>query len=191
MPTRLRNFLAASRKPNMHAFGLFPPTDDLKWIENYVPAPSFLQSGVGILGTIDGINDTFTLTEYSDSVALFVDGILQVEGVDYTYTSGTGTIVFAGASIPTGGQLLTALVWGDFDSSTAYSTPPKIEIPAGARNGTNATFTVAGSPTTFMLYYNGQLLSEGVGYSRSTNVITMSLLNIPSSAVDLLVAVYW
>ena len=49
-------------------------------------------------GTRDGANDTFTLAHTpspAGSLLLFLDGIYQVAGVDYTLT--TATIVFAAA----------------------------------------------------------------------------------------------
>ena len=142
-------------------------------------------------GTIDGTNATFVLSEYSDTIALFVNGVLQIEDVDYTYTSGTGTIVFTAGSIPMYGAYLSARVWSKFDATTTYGAPPKIEVPSGTRDGVNTAFTLTSTPSTCLVYYNGQLLSENVGYTRATNVLTMISPNIPASTTDLLVAVYW
>lgn len=184
--TRFQNFMAASRKPNMHAFRLMPQSDNLSWIEAYAPAPAY---GT-VNGTINGINDTFTLADYGGEIALFTNGILQIPTTDYSYTPGTGTIVFTAGSIPAPGALLTVLAWGTYDTTSAYGTPPRLEIPSGTMNGVNATFTVAHSPSTFLLYYNGQLLKEGTGYTRNGTIITMQSGYIPVSG-DQLFAVYW
>ena len=60
-------------------------------------------------GTVNGVNDTFTLSTApapSTSLMLFVDGSLVTQGTDYTLSS--ATITFAGASIPSVGQVLLA-----------------------------------------------------------------------------------
>ena len=51
------------------------------------------------------------------------------------------------------------------------------EIPAGVLDGTNATFTMAGTPdpvSSLRLYRNGLLLSNGVDYTASGNAITFA-----------------
>ena len=192
MQTRFRSFMAASRKPNMHAFGLFPTVDTLSWIESYTPAPGVLQSGAGeITGTINGTNDTFYLSEYGGEINLFVNGVLQIEGVDYSYSTGTGQVIFAAGSIPLTGSYLTALVYSLYSANSAFGNPPKVEIPAGTIDGTNADFTLVYTPGLLMLYYNGVLMKEGVDFTRTTNVITMLSPNVPASSVDRLMAIYW
>lgn len=61
-------------------------------------------------GTIDGVNDTFTLTESPSpaaSLQLYRNGILQAPGgSDFTLTG--DTIVFEAASIPQTGDSLDA-----------------------------------------------------------------------------------
>jgi hypothetical protein len=60
-------------------------------------------------GTINGVNDTFTLAEEpdpADSLSLFKNGVLQDAGVDYTLV--TDTVTFAAGSIPLTGDVLLA-----------------------------------------------------------------------------------
>src|SRR4051812_41839659 len=61
-------------------------------------------------GTVDGVNDTFTLADPpnpASSLMLFRNGVLQRGGgVDYALTS--ATIVFAASEIPSTGDLLIA-----------------------------------------------------------------------------------
>jgi hypothetical protein len=66
------------------------------------------------------------------------------------------------------------------------------EVPAGAVNGSNATFTLASAPSpaaSLELYRNGLLQLQGVDYQLSVNTITFYLGSVPQTA-DLLVADY-
>ena len=111
MSTRLRNFMAASRRPNMHAFGLFPASQDLSWIEAHG-----LEISLGtVTGTVDGTNATFTIPERPVNVDVYVNGLRmnRTAGVDYTFTPLTGTIVFAANSIPAYGALIEVELIGD------------------------------------------------------------------------------
>lgn len=60
-------------------------------------------------GTIDGVNDTFTIPVTPTKMLLFLNGQLQTPTTDYTLT-GT-TIVFAAGSIPPTGAVLIAWVF--------------------------------------------------------------------------------
>ena len=111
MSTRFRNFMSANRRPNMHAFGLFPSSQDLSWIEAHGLEPTM---GT-VTGTVDGSNATFTVAELPPNVDVFVNGLRmnKTAGVDYTYTALTGTIVFATGSIPTYGAYVEVECIGD------------------------------------------------------------------------------
>jgi len=66
------------------------------------------------------------------------------------------------------------------------------EIPAGAVNGLNATFTLASAPSptgSLALYRNGLFQRQNVDYQLSTSTITFFLASIPVTG-DLLVANY-
>lgn len=63
-----------------------------------------------ITGTINGVNNTFTLSSSPHTLKLYRNGLLQNPGVDYTL-SGV-TITFLAGSIPFAGDTLVAL--GDF-----------------------------------------------------------------------------
>lgn len=89
----------ASDKPILVNFAGGSPVVRADFVGNEIPA-----------GTVDGVNDTFTLASNPDPDAflmLFINGMLQYAGgVNYTL-SGT-TITFAAASIPQTGDLLRA-----------------------------------------------------------------------------------
>ncbi len=66
------------------------------------------------------------------------------------------------------------------------------ETPAGTINGTNPTFTLAFAPSpasAVSLYLNGLLMTQGVDYSISGNIITFLQASTPQTG-DLLTASY-
>lgn len=74
-------------------------------VRTRVPEPDPTWTEETPAGLINGVNDTFTLSDTPDpsaSFMLFKAGLLMIGGVDYT-RSGT-TIVYEPGSIPTGGQ---------------------------------------------------------------------------------------
>lgn len=59
------------------------------------------------------------------------------------------------------------------------------EIPFGLINGVNAHFTLAhipNPPSSLSLYLSGKKLTQGVGYTLVSNVITMGVGYIPQGA---------
>jgi hypothetical protein len=66
--------------------------------------------GSGITGTVNGINDTFTLAHVptSGSEHLFVNGVLQNPGATADYTITGASIVFNTDAIPRAGDILIA-----------------------------------------------------------------------------------
>lgn len=66
------------------------------------------------------------------------------------------------------------------------------EVPSGAINGLNTTFTLANSPspsTSLQLYLNGLLMEQGLDYTISGSTITFALPSTPQAG-DLLLATY-
>ena len=66
------------------------------------------------------------------------------------------------------------------------------EIPAGVKNGVNASFTLSGTPNSavsLMLYRNGIILTSGVDYVLSGSTISFSGSQIPQST-DVIQAFY-
>ncbi len=66
------------------------------------------------------------------------------------------------------------------------------ETPSGTINGTNATFSLANTPspaTSLQLYLNGLLMSQSVDYTISGNTISFLTASIPQTG-DLLRAAY-
>lgn len=88
---KFRNFLAASRKPNMVPFGMYmvQASADTDVIENY--GTLALGSGLGISGVQNGINMVFTMS--APPAQIFLNGLYQKVGVDYSV--GGNVVTFA------------------------------------------------------------------------------------------------
>lgn len=107
----LRSFTAASRKRNLKAFSLLPTSYDISYIEDNLSTAAAPVRETPT-GTINGVNDTFTLSTApaSDDLAIIArNGVVQVRGAAYTI-SGV-TITFQTGYIPKTGDTLEALIW--------------------------------------------------------------------------------
>lgn len=163
----------------------FPPTpptgipdgtkfwrDDDSWA---VPPGGGGGGGINIItgetptGTIDGTTTVFTLAnDYATgSTMVYLNGIRDELSLDYTETAGN-TITFANA--PHAGD----------DLRVDYVIPGLIlslisgEVPSGAKNGTNVTFTLVSHyiSTTTSVFRNGLRERLGDGYTEGgTNVL--------------------
>jgi hypothetical protein len=136
-------------------------------------------------GTINGSNVTFTLANAPSpaaSLQLFQNGVLAIQGVDYTLSGSTITM----GSAPSTGAILNAFY--------RYGSPPGVlvddETPGGTVNGSNVTFTLAHAPspaTSLKLFDNGVLQIQGADYTLSG--LTITFTNAPTTG-DELVAYY-
>jgi hypothetical protein len=88
---RFRNFLSASRKPNMQAFGMYKAeaNADLDVIEAYGIVPM----AIGFTGTQDGSNHTFTISGPPSSI--YLNGLRQATPGDYTIVGVVVTFTLA------------------------------------------------------------------------------------------------
>jgi hypothetical protein len=142
-------------------------------------------------GTINGSNASFVLANVpnpSASLALFRNGLLESQGVDYTLS--TNAITFLTASIPQTNDILLA----SYRLSVSIPGVGFVdqETPSGAINGVNTTFTLSQNPspsTSLDAYRNGVLQTPGVDYTLSGNVITFLSGFIPQTS-DVLLCSY-
>lgn len=143
-------------------------------------------------GTVDGQNRSFTLAGTPAppaSLLLYRNGVLQKQGVDYTLVG--NAIDFVAAATPQPGDLLLASYRVDGALAVALGIVDA-ETPAGAVDGTNRVFTLAGTPNparSLLVYRNGLLQKEGVDYTLSANTITFTLVSVPVPG-DILTASY-
>jgi hypothetical protein len=92
--------------------------------------------------------------------------------------------VFAGLSGPdfaTAQNVMKAIVLVALRRRAYVSAFVDQEVPAGAVDGVNATFTLANTPSGLHAFVNGLLQLEGVHFTRVANVLTFTAGNIPQS----------
>ncbi len=125
-------------------------------------------------GTLDGANASFTLANApgpAASLALFLNGILLSQGVDYTLAG--NSITFDATAVPEPGDIVVA-------SYRLLVSIPGVgfvdqETPSGAINGVNAAFTLSHLPSpsaSLIVYRNGIRLTSGLDYTLSGAVFT-------------------
>lgn len=187
---QFKSFIAASRKPNLQAFGMFPRGTDLSWIAAYPLIPP-LETPVG---TQNGVNATFTVSGQFIDIWVFKNGLMLAQGVDYTFNGDSGTITFLAGAIPESTDQVRVAVFSNADGElyqpVASSAAPTVETPSGAIDGANNIYSLSKSPQSLQLFWNGQRLEVGVGYTLAGASVTMATDYIPQTG-DSLVAVFW
>src|ERR1700743_1997557 len=121
-------------------------------------------------GTVDGVNTVFTTTQRPNpnGIWLYVNGVYQTIGLDYTLNGQVITFVMAP---PEDATIYVDYVTGDTTNPYSQITT---ETPAGVINGTNNVFTISTVPRFLMLQYNSALLIPGVGYTQSGKTLTLA-----------------
>jgi hypothetical protein len=152
--------------------------------------PGFIDNEVPF-GTIDGNNTAFSLSNSpnpSTSLMIFINGVLQTNGADYSLAS--NRITFASTSKPHTGDVLQA--------SYRIGTTSEITFvdgatPNGTVNGANLSFTLPSVPnpsTSVKLYKNGILLMPNLDYTLNGATITFSNLAGAPATGDALQSYY-
>jgi hypothetical protein len=133
-------------------------------------------------GPVDGENTSFTLTSPPTppaSLNLYRNGILMRQGVGYTLSGNTITIL--SGSIPVSGDSLQAWyrIPGIASQTVNFSED---ETPAGIVDSSNAVFTLESIPapaSSLQLFRNGVLQKSGMDYLLSSKTVTFSSWAIP------------
>jgi len=142
-------------------------------------------------GAINGANASFTLANAPNpaaSLTLFLNGLLQDQGVDYTLAA--NMITFETGAKPQTGDILVA-------SYRLAASIPGVgfvdqQTPTGATNGVNTTFNVSQAPSpsaSLTVFLNGLLMRAGVDYTLSGSTITFLTASVPQSG-DVLLCSY-
>jgi len=143
-------------------------------------------------GAVNGTNATFTLANTpapTSSLAVYRNGLLQTNGVDYTL-AGT-TVTFLSNSIPQTNDVIAAYYRMAGTGPAANFADD--EAPGGTINGTNLTFTLANAPNpalSLKLYKNGVLLQQNGDYTLSSSTITFVNTTVTPQSGDSLIAYY-
>lgn len=125
-------------------------------------------------GAMDGSNANFTLANTpnpASSLALFRNGLLLAQGLDYTLSG--NAISFQTADIPQPGDIVQA----SYRVSVSLAGVGFVdqETPAGTMDGLNASFKLSQTPSpaaSLAVYLNGLLLAAGVDYTAAGTTLT-------------------
>lgn len=136
-------------------------------------------------GLMNGVNQIFTLANApnpSTCLQLYYNGVLLLQGTDYTLSGKTITLTSAHPNSANNEWLKAWYRYG----TVAASNFADDETPGGAYNGSNQSYTLASVPNpaaSLELYFNGVLLLQGVDYTLAANVITLANA-APNSALN-------
>ena len=116
-----------------------------------------------LVGTIDGNNKVFTVSEWpatNASMVVFKNSTYQSQGVGYDYTVNGKTITFDVA------PLALAKLWAMYDVYNAMTAPVQ-EKPNGNCDGSNKAFNISELPVNYQsvaLYLGGVWQAQGASY---------------------------
>lgn len=125
-------------------------------------------------GDADDVNTTFVLNNAptpAKSLMLFVNGVLQIQGVGKDYTLSGATIQMA-VPLQIGSKIVSTYSYLKAGSSISW-----MESLVGALDGVNATFTLENPPspaTSLMFFVNGVLQMQNHDYILVGNTILMN-----------------
>ena len=141
-------------------------------------------------GALDGVNATFTLANApnpSASLALFRNGLLLKQGVDYTVSN--STIAFQAGAVPRSADMLLAYYRLTSLPGVGFVDA---ETPAGSVDGVNSSFSLSQAPnpaSSLAVYRNGIRLKLAVDYNLNGNGITFVSAMVPQTG-DVLLCAY-
>lgn len=135
-----------------------------------------------LTGTLDGSNTVFTLsnTPIINSQTIYINGLMQDIGDDYTISGNTVTFVIAPLA---GSRPVANYQYGGTPSATWVAS----EVPSGAVDGSNTNFIMAHTPISGSqaVYLNGLLQTEITDYTLSASTITF--VTAPTSGSQVVV----
>ncbi len=125
-------------------------------------------------GDADDVNTTFVLNNAptpAKSLMLFVNGVLQIQGVGKDYTL-SGTTIQMAVPLQIGSKIVSTYSYLKAGSSISW-----MESLVGALDGVNATFTLENPPSpakSLMFFVNGVLQMQNHDYILVGNMILMN-----------------
>lgn len=126
------------------------------------------------VGVVDDVNTTFVLDNApspTKSLMLFINGVLQIQGIGKDYTLTSDTIQMA-VPIQAGSKIVATYSYLKSGSSISW-----MESVEGTLDGVNATFTLENSPSpsnSLMFFVNGVLQMQNHDYILVGNTILMN-----------------
>lgn len=114
-------------------------------------------------GAIDGVNDTYTLARTpsdSSQMMLWLNGQLLTQGPDCDYQVVGNTITLYSNAIPVEDDILSAM-YPYVESASRYVLNERINMTQSGVNIMGDLQSTPLNPSKVMLFWNGQLLSQG------------------------------
>lgn len=139
-----------------------PAVSTLSW--NFMDVP---------FGVVDEINTSFILSsppQPTSSLMLFINGVLQLQGVDLDYTLSSNQITLARPALY-GSKIVATYSYQQAGSSIAW-----MERPTGDIDGMNLIYeiqNVPNPPSSLMFFLNGVLQMQNNDYFLSGKVVTL------------------
>jgi hypothetical protein len=115
-------------------------------------------------GIIDGANDTFTLSRTpsdTSQVMLWLNGQLLSQGPGYDYTIVGNTLTLFDDSVPVEDDLL-AVMYPYVEQSSRYILNERVNMTESGGIIQGDLESTPQTPSKLMLFWNGQLMSQGV-----------------------------
>jgi len=126
-------------------------------------------------GLADDENTIFTLANSpspTNSLMLFVNGVLQIQGVDFDYIL-SSNVVTMNKPILLNSRIVATYSYVQSGTSISW-----MESVTGTKNGLNTVFTISNSPSpvgSLMFFHNGVLQVQGADYTLLGNTLTLVL----------------
>jgi hypothetical protein len=174
----------------------YPPVSGSHLLATYrytdvVPTGKLMAWLENVSGPTDGLNKTFHLSSPpspTNSLMLYVNGVLQTQSVDKDYVLVSGSTVQTRIA-PLSGSVLVATYEYDYVYPVLGKNTSWMEIPSGSADGVTNVFGLSNVPLPLdatMLYINGILQRQGPTYDYvlSGTIVTMNYF--PQSGSNLL-----
>jgi hypothetical protein len=147
-------------------------------------------------GIINGSNDTFTLARSpsdASQVMLWLNGQLLTQGQGYDYLMSGNTVTLLNDAIPVEDDLLSAM-YPYVEPSSRYILNERVTMTQVGPNIQGDLVSTPQEPSKVMLFWNGQLLSQGMTRDYvlvgKTIYINPGVLNDYLDPDDIFVATY-
>ncbi len=142
-------------------------------------------------GAVNGVNGIFTLANApvpGSSLALFRNGLIQKQGLDYSLSN--STITFQSSYVPQPADALTA----SYRINVSISGVAFVdgEVPGGTVDGSNTSFSLSEAPNpvaSLALYRNGVLQKANQDYTVSSTGVVFRAGAVPQPG-DVILATY-
>lgn len=154
----------------MGAFKIYNTTTSQWEYAKTLPANTTLVNGADVMGTVNGVNTTFTTPTAFVFINVYKNGVRMRAGASNDYTiSGNNTIIFNTA--PATGSIIT-VDYGTQQEQMINGSNSMLsdEVPTGTVNGSNTAFTTSRAyvPGSLQVWINGVKQARTTHFTETT-----------------------